>query len=405
MKRQAPFTKKSLYDLAFAALIFSVIQIVTSCHNSHETENSYNQIIKIDPSLASNYQISQVFKAVNFLALDNKNGFIGSIDKVLFKNGHYYVLDKDYTNGLYVFNENGAYVRKIGNEGDGPTDYGDINDFTIATIKGIEQVWMLDNANSYLSILKYDLQGKFLAKTKSTLIADFIDYLPSEHLIFSTSNQCNDTFCNDLFTTDLSLNVISKTHKPNKFYEQFWFEPNSPISITNSTTSALSYGQTNIVSVDPSTGKLENDLKIDFGEFGVPKDLLKKYFGSIEGFLIKAQNERLCYHMDNLFNNETSLFLSFKYGADQYYFLQNKASQSSLVIKNIVFDIGVELLLPINVVGTKDDTLLAFLDPQELLDVFEKYGDKINENESELQNLLSTITESSNPIIMKLSFH
>lgn len=389
---------KSLIRIICLSLLFY------SCDKKITNSESYNEVLNIDPSLASNYDIDEIFEEFDFLKLENGGRLVGSVDKVLFAKSRYFILDKDYTNGLYVFDEQGGYINQIGNEGDGPTDYGDINDFTIVTVGGSQQVWILDNVNSYFSISKYDLNGSFIEKTRSTLMADFMDYLPSGNLIFSTSNQCNDNFCNDLFTTDLNLNLISKANKPTTIYEKFWFEPSNPISVSQTTASAVSYGHTKIVKTDPQTGVLLNDIKIDFGSHKVSSDLIENYYSSIEGFLVEANRERVCHLIDDLFHTDQNLFFSFKYGSKEYYYLKNDTHNTGLIIKNIIFNVGVDLLLPLNVVGAYDNTLLVLLGSEELLEFYKNHRAQIEKQSGPFQSLLNNITDSSNPIIVKLKF-
>ncbi len=271
-------------------------------------------------------------------------------------------------------------------------------------IDGSQQIWMLDNINSYFSISKYSLDGKFIEKVKSTLMADFMDFISSGKLLFSTSNQCNDDFCSDLFTTDLNLNLISKTNKPYPLYEELWLEPNNPIFISKTGASAISYGHNEIVKVDPGTGQLINDINIDFGSCGMSSGLLEKTHDSIEEYLFEVQKEKACHQIDNLFHTNENLFFSFDYGSKEYFYLKSPHHNKGVIIKEIILKTGVDVELPINIIGSKNNTLFSLLDSEELMEFYKKYKHKIDKHEGWLQSLLKNITNSSNPIILKLRF-
>mgnify|MGYP000200197162 CR=1 FL=1 len=377
---------------------------IYSCDNEVLDSDLYNETLNIDPTLASNYDINEVFNEFDFLSLENGGQLVGSVDKVIFAENKYYILDKDYTNGVYIFDVKGGYIGQIGIEGDGPTNYEDINDFTIVTVEGAQEVWILDNGNGYLSLCKYDLAGAFLKKTKSKLMADFIDYVPSGSLIFSTSNQCNDDFCADIFTTDLNLKVVAKANKPTALYREFWFEPNNPISVSQTTASAISYGHSKIIRTDTQTGLLINDIKVDFGTYGISSDITKKYYASIEGFLVETNRERVCHLIDNLFHTDRNLFFSFKYGSSEYYYLKNSTYQNGTVIKNILLNTGIDVILPLDVIGGYDNTLLVLLGTEELLAFYQKHKDEIDKHSGPFPSLLRDIKDSSNPVIVKLKF-
>ena len=75
---------------------------------------------------------SSLFKSVTCIPLETTdNSLIGGIHKMLVYKNHIYILEKRYTQVLFVFDKQGNFIRKIGNRGGGTGEYYQIHDFTI----------------------------------------------------------------------------------------------------------------------------------------------------------------------------------------------------------------------------------------------------------------------------------
>ena len=84
---------------------------------------------KVDTFLSS-----YLFKSVKCIPLEtNDEVLVGDVDKVLVYQNNIYVLDCVDAKGLFVFDKEGRFIRKIGRMGGGPGEYTAIYDFTIDT--------------------------------------------------------------------------------------------------------------------------------------------------------------------------------------------------------------------------------------------------------------------------------
>ena len=67
--------------------------------------------------------LSAIYKSVKVIPLDNSEIVLSDIVKMQVSNNFIYVLDK--TQQLYMFNNEGLFLRKIGNKGGGLGEYTD----------------------------------------------------------------------------------------------------------------------------------------------------------------------------------------------------------------------------------------------------------------------------------------
>jgi len=103
---------------------------------------------------------SEIFKKVKTIILEtNKDNLIGRINSFQVFKDTIFILDSDRSKGLYLFNMNGKYLRKIGSVGQGPGEYNKPIDFTIDKIN--RWIYIVDFSGG--KILKYDLKsGKYI---------------------------------------------------------------------------------------------------------------------------------------------------------------------------------------------------------------------------------------------------
>lgn len=61
---------------------------------------------------------------VKYIPLElTDNSLIGSIDKILYRNKHFYIFDKSANMGILIFNENGKFIKVLNRTGEGPGEY------------------------------------------------------------------------------------------------------------------------------------------------------------------------------------------------------------------------------------------------------------------------------------------
>jgi hypothetical protein len=108
--------------------------------------------IRIDPSnVKPAYDISNDIEPEwEFIALETTDDcLISNIDKLIYKNGIYYLLDKQgYT--LFLYDSEGKFISKLNKKGQGPEDYSQIETFTVIG----KNIWISDP--NLRSLICYD---------------------------------------------------------------------------------------------------------------------------------------------------------------------------------------------------------------------------------------------------------
>ncbi|MBE0675204.1 MAG: 6-bladed beta-propeller [Bacteroidales bacterium] len=103
------------------------------------------------------YESSDILDVVKLIRLEtNEECLIGSVGKVQFVGGMYYLLD-DYTarNAIHVFDTQGNHVHSLKRIGRGPGEYKDILDFDVDISKNLFILNSIGNIIEYDSLLQY----------------------------------------------------------------------------------------------------------------------------------------------------------------------------------------------------------------------------------------------------------
>lgn len=103
-----------------------------------------------------NMTYSSLFSKVGIIVLeDTDESLLGKIDKIEFLDNNLYVLDRG--RGLFMFNKQGKFIKKIGNKGSGPGEYVSLNDMSVDTEN--KKIYLLDDQTQ--KILRYSSNGNY----------------------------------------------------------------------------------------------------------------------------------------------------------------------------------------------------------------------------------------------------
>lgn len=126
---------------------------------------------------------------VKYIPLElTDNSLIGSIDKILYRNKHFYIFDKSANMGVLIFNENGKFVKALYRIGEGPGEYIAPIDLDVDDTGNL---YIADNARQ--KIIKYS-GNDFEQYEEIDLGCYFMEFavIDEEHIILSeTYNQGN----------------------------------------------------------------------------------------------------------------------------------------------------------------------------------------------------------------------
>lgn len=141
-------------------LCLFIILITVSCNIDRKYRNDLTKIV-VGNNLFQykDLYLSEIVKDIQYIPLEfTKECPIGRIIKVGYRNKNIFVLDPD---GLYMFDQYGKYIKRIGNKGKGPGEFLLARTFTMSS----KSIFLLPNCKN--TIIEYDLNGNFVKEITS----------------------------------------------------------------------------------------------------------------------------------------------------------------------------------------------------------------------------------------------
>lgn len=164
--------KRSIIIGWVGLLLLSACDQPASKTTAEDKKDGDNIVINLDKRQGSAIPLSTYFKSVQTIILETTDeSLIGSINELQVFDGFIYILDRSITKSLFVFDQGGRFVRKIGRSGNGPGEHIQLSDFT------------LDTENGFIFVLDY---GKYIHKYRldGTFIQTIRPELPRESILF-----------------------------------------------------------------------------------------------------------------------------------------------------------------------------------------------------------------------------
>lgn len=140
------------------------LPLFSGCHVKKENNNAHmdRSYIEVNiDNLETEKQIpfSSVFKDFKVVPLETSDKcLIGNISQIEILNDTMYVLDSNIAKALFVFDNNGKFIRKIGTVGKGPGEY--INPLSFTLDEKNSQIQILDRRK----IMKFNNNGKLIGE-------------------------------------------------------------------------------------------------------------------------------------------------------------------------------------------------------------------------------------------------
>ena len=144
-------------------ILFLAVLAFGACCCSPKPSSGGSDMIQVDLTKPQNVSLFDYFKHIELIPLEtNDNVVIGDMEKVIYHQNRYYVLDghRDQ-NIVLVFDDVGKFLFKIGNRGNGPGEYLLLYDIAINPFTG--NIELLDAMRK--RIFSYDLQGNYVKST------------------------------------------------------------------------------------------------------------------------------------------------------------------------------------------------------------------------------------------------
>lgn len=118
---------------------------------------SNNTLVVLDPDEIKNtliYNSSSYFEELKVIVLETtERSLIGHLSKLDAYNKQVIILDKFVSKGVFIFDEDGRFIRRIGQPDNSPGGYGMPMDFTLDREQG--HIYVLDGHTQKIN--KYDI--------------------------------------------------------------------------------------------------------------------------------------------------------------------------------------------------------------------------------------------------------
>jgi hypothetical protein len=123
-------------------------------------EDNFGQKINInniDKTAVLRY--SEVFDNVSFIKLETQaNSLIGRIDKIIVTGNKFIILDISGANAIFVFDDKGKFLNRIGTKGSGPEEYDFPDDIAYDKYNDELLIW----SRNQKKIMRFKLDGTFI---------------------------------------------------------------------------------------------------------------------------------------------------------------------------------------------------------------------------------------------------
>lgn len=253
----------------FSTPIFSILffSVLSSCSEvNEEIESSLDITIPFDrakPLILEDFVSDQSY----VLLSTDKEALYSQADKLIAKQGKFYLFDHLGNTGVLVFDGAGNFLQKVGDFGEGPTQLRGITDFQVSENGEIQ---VLDQ--QLRSIITYSAEGVWKKKRKSHLIQVF--FLQWKDRWFFAPDRFNQ---NEEKFSDHKLAVLDANMNTDSLY--FHYATDSENANIYYHAGVLSTGDNHLIYHRPPddtirvfdrNGTLSNTIVIDFGENTLP---------------------------------------------------------------------------------------------------------------------------------------
>ncbi|MDX1629639.1 MAG: 6-bladed beta-propeller, partial [Fulvivirga sp.] len=320
-----------------------IVVLVAGCNNSNKNslKVKYADGVyahRIDPNQSIDISSGQL-KNIRFVPLEaTQSSLVGNILKLDKDSttGFWYILDANNPYKLFIFDNDGNFVKDIEHHGNGPGEYSSINDFYLSDGKWIE---ILDGNTHRL--IRYDLKIDTLLIEKNLPFHTYkYSYLDDGNYVFYKNVQAknfeDEKYHYTLLVVDSTMNVKQKAFPLN-------LDKGINISISNprglfKTEVGVIFNNFNADTVYLVNSKTIRPLHIlDFGNYTVPEPKDIEFSSSQEYLNYFTQNKEKIAGAKRLVDTQKYFSFIFLYKNDLYYYFYEKDQDEAYIIDEIKF--------------------------------------------------------------------
>jgi hypothetical protein len=254
----------------------SMLIVLAAC-TPNDQESAVSVITTIPFAEAKEFSISDFVDKQSYVLLSTEDAALFKrADKLVAKNNKYYLFDHLSNSGVLVFDQDGNFIQKIGEFGDGPQQLKDISDFQVTDLG---DVLLLDKLNK--AIIVYSPAGVW--KEKKDLPVNVGAFAQAGNKWFLAINYDNQ---NENLEGNPVFGVFDSKIEMDSLYFQYAEGAVSAnvyyhAGLISSSANNLIYHRppNDTISVFSDMGELKNRIVIDFGANRLPEEVVNDFQG------------------------------------------------------------------------------------------------------------------------------
>jgi hypothetical protein len=262
------------------------------------------------------------------------------VDKMIAKNDRFYLFDHLSESGVLIFDQEGKFIRKVGEVGEGPQQIKGISDFQI-TDKG--EIQILDKIGKSIDI--YSAEGLWKEKIAIPINSGgFAQFGEKWFLAINFDNQNESLVQNHVlgvFESNMDLDSLFFRYAKGASNSNVYY--NSGVVSTDEESLIYHRPPNDTMSIFSKEGRLKNRLVIDFGEKQLPTEVVND-FQAIDRY--KAQEASFQYlqsptllagnRLFGLTSSTKNEIWNFMYSLDSEVLYTDKINLSQLHFKDMI---------------------------------------------------------------------
>lgn len=369
--------------ISFISLLF------VGCSDiGHPNSHYAGKIIRVDVNENKKLNPQKEYSIVKMIPLQTTTDcLIQEISKLYFTDNYIIVFDQHHNN-IFLFDNEGKFVRKIGVKGQGPTEYNTFND--IIYDPNTQLIYAFERFRSQMFI--YNLKGELIKCVKSKYMFNSFVKCKYGYWIYSCfkQNNPNNSF---LMLVDENLSEIKQEYFPHADITTVQFTPRFTINQDNG---KIYFYYDYSDQIWELSDKAESVYKVDFGDLSLPYQEMKRTTQNKKNDKITHNNKHLGFISNLLISNELIYFNCMESGLNKsvsqysvkYDFNRKRIDiYGSTTMGNEIIPASYTKPLLI-----KENTFVYAIEPQTM------YPHEFNI----LKNLIGHVSEDDNPILLFL---
>lgn len=383
-------------------MVFLQILLFIGCkRNSQKLKIHENiKLINVQRPLEDKFLTSSdYFDSIDIVPLETtEKSLIASINRIIVYNDNIYILDRK-SNSVLVFNISGSFTFRIKSIGRGPGEYMQVGDFCV----DLENEKIVVYAHDPMKLLYYDFNGNFLAEEGLEDIFNNIMAVDGKIIMFDI----DDNKGKYAWVKSYNSNLLNGSHEIPEHVLKFQNQRTGYPMVCKSKQpyffSPLDY---NIYLC--SKNGISPKYRLDFGKNNIdPSFLLSIKDNEVARLFQHCTEKKYGFYISNF--RETDDYVMFKFEPGMIV-LYSKKSESAEVFTSHNEDMAALGMGMYFAHDGEDNNMISIVEAHHLLTQFERAGWNLEpyrkrfSHFQKVENVLKSISENSNPILVFYSF-